>query len=204
MDSARDHLKRWGFPIRISPDQRSFATPRSFSQRTTSFIASRRQGIHQTPLSRLILLRFRPGAPWRHAGRRPVRGPTPVTRTLLLPAGTERRPLGRARTGRQDFVTPSSRCHTAPRARARPAPGPWGPARAVLVVFRQAPRSGASPPGSRPAGSGGGGRDRTDDLLLAKQALSRLSYAPVVPAFWWAREDLNLRPHAYQARALTN
>ena len=21
---------------------------------------------------------------------------------------------------------------------------------------------------------------------------------------WWAREDLNLRPHAYQARALTN
>ena len=26
--------------------------------------------------------------------------------------------------------------------------------------------------------AGGGGRDRTDDLLLAKQALSRLSYAP--------------------------
>jgi hypothetical protein len=23
-------------------------------------------------------------------------------------------------------------------------------------------------------------------------------------ATWWAREDLNLRPHAYQARALTN
>jgi hypothetical protein len=22
--------------------------------------------------------------------------------------------------------------------------------------------------------------------------------------FWWAREDLNLRPHAYQACALTN
>jgi len=21
---------------------------------------------------------------------------------------------------------------------------------------------------------------------------------------WWAREDLNFRPHAYQARALTN
>ena len=26
---------------------------------------------------------------------------------------------------------------------------------------------------------GGGRRDRTDDLLLAKQALSQLSYAPV-------------------------
>ena len=47
---------------------------------------------------------------------------------------------------------------------------------------------------------GGGGRDRTDDPLLAKQVLSQLSYAPI----WWAREDLNLRPHAYQACALTN
>ena len=29
------------------------------------------------------------------------------------------------------------------------------------------------------ASDGGGRRDRTDDLLLAKQALSQLSYAPV-------------------------
>ena len=67
---------------------------------------------------------------------------------------------------------------------------------------------------------GGGERTRTDDLLLAKQALSQLSYTPfsgvrgqepgniLTPdaSFlnWWAREDLNLRPHAYQARALTS
>ena len=96
---------------------------------------------------------------------------------------------------------------------------------------------------------GGAGRDRTDDILLAKQALSQLSYGPKgfgeaegndddpawrpdaervrkpdrasrpmarqprrrmsPPALeaqerWWAWEDLNLRPHAYQARALTN
>jgi hypothetical protein len=67
---------------------------------------------------------------------------------------------------------------------------------------------------------GGGERIRTDDLLLAKQALSQLSYTPfsgvrgqepgniLTPhaSFlnWWAREDLNLRPHAYQARALTS
>jgi|KNS5DCM_BmetaT_FD_contig_123_33861_length_1562_multi_11_in_2_out_1_1 hypothetical protein len=62
---------------------------------------------------------------------------------------------------------------------------------------------------------GGAGRDRTDDLLLAKQALSQLSYGPVLngansgaknggPGQWWAWEDLNFRPHAYQARALTN
>jgi hypothetical protein len=69
--------------------------------------------------------------------------------------------------------------------------------------------------------TGGARRDRTDDLLLAKQALSQLSYGPrsrSLPAFnlrpgslklrssegWWAWEDLNFRPHAYQARALTN
>lgn len=67
---------------------------------------------------------------------------------------------------------------------------------------------------------GGGERIRTDDLLLAKQALSQLSYTPLpevrpqrsnpisdlclLVSGWWAREDLNLRPHAYQARALTS
>ena len=66
--------------------------------------------------------------------------------------------------------------------------------------------------------SGGARRDRTDDLLLAKQALSQLSYGPVrnqrspshhgdrlpISENWWAWEDLNFRPHAYQARALTS
>ena len=49
---------------------------------------------------------------------------------------------------------------------------------------------------------GGGKRDRTDDPLLAKQVLYQLSYAPSM-LFWWVWEDLNLRPHAYQACALT-
>jgi hypothetical protein len=67
------------------------------------------------------------------------------------------------------------------------------------------------------ARSGGARRDRTDDLLLAKQALSQLSYGPqeAKPAGhhhtpspsrrsgWWARVELNYRPHAYQACALT-
>jgi hypothetical protein len=69
---------------------------------------------------------------------------------------------------------------------------------------------------------GGARRDRTDDLKLAKLALSQLSYGPEgartgksgdqeikAPGpsqrmWWWAWEDLNFRPHAYQARALTN
>jgi len=61
----------------------------------------------------------------------------------------------------------------------------------------------------------GGGRDRTDDPLLAKQVLSQLSYTPKTritrqttraktATAWWAREDSNLRPHAYQACALTS
>ena len=54
MYSGGDDPKGPGFPIRISTDQSSFAAPHGFSQRTTSFIASRCQGIHQTPLRRLI------------------------------------------------------------------------------------------------------------------------------------------------------
>ncbi len=80
---------------------------------------------------------------------------------------------------------------------------------------------------------GGAERDRTADPLLAKQVLSQLSYSPnqlnrlaasrqvrlifqrsgkpnshpstrIRKSKWWARVDLNYRPHAYQACALTN
>ena len=61
---------------------------------------------------------------------------------------------------------------------------------------------------------GGAGRDRTDDLMLAKHALYRLSYGPVLgyattlaapsaPRRWWAWDDSNVRPHPYQGCALT-
>ena len=43
-----------GFPIRKSMDQRVLSPPHGLSQSATSFIASYRQGIHQTPFSRLI------------------------------------------------------------------------------------------------------------------------------------------------------
>ena len=48
---------------------------------------------------------------------------------------------------------------------------------------------------------GGARRDRTADLLLAKQVLSQLSYGPLE---WWVWVDLNHRPHPYQGCALTN
>ena len=45
-----------GCPIRKFTDQSLFAAPRNLSQRTTSFIASQCQGIHQMLLVRLITL----------------------------------------------------------------------------------------------------------------------------------------------------
>src|SRR4029079_9422854 len=49
-------LSKVGFPIRTSAEQSSCAAPRGFTQRSTSFIASQRQGIHRTPLRHLIAL----------------------------------------------------------------------------------------------------------------------------------------------------
>ena len=60
---------------------------------------------------------------------------------------------------------------------------------------------------SRRENIGGADRDRTDDLRLAKPALSQLSYSPTTTVQrdrWWAWVDLNHRPPAYQADALTN
>ena len=47
--------QRLGFPIRTSPDRSLLATPRSFSQLITSFIAYLRQGIHTHALSSLTI-----------------------------------------------------------------------------------------------------------------------------------------------------
>ena len=54
--SLEQQRSKVGFPIRKFPDQSLFAAPRNLSQRTTSFIASQRQGIHQIPLRHLIAL----------------------------------------------------------------------------------------------------------------------------------------------------
>ena len=47
----------------------------------------------------------------------------------------------------------------------------WPRTRAVIITQRQDPRPLIGV-------DGGASRDRTDDLLLAKQALSQLSYGP--------------------------
>ncbi len=68
---------------------------------------------------------------------------------------------------------------------------------------------------SGPKDRGGGEGTRTPDPLLAKQVLCQLSYTPTTAegassqcrstqSAWWAWEDLNFRPHAYQACALAS
>ena len=80
-----------GCPIRISPDQSSFAAPRRFSQRITSFIACACQGIHQMPLTFLI-------SPIAHARSCPVARAFGSRRTLGCAGAPHqrRRPVGLA------------------------------------------------------------------------------------------------------------
>jgi hypothetical protein len=65
-----------GCPIRTSEDHRALAPPLGFSQRATSFIASRYQGIHQMPFS--CCARAQPRA--RASGSSSPQGGSPKTR----------------------------------------------------------------------------------------------------------------------------
>ncbi len=58
MYSVKDDPKGPGSPIRTSSDQSLFTAPRGFSQRTTSFIASQRQGIPRMLFWHLICLEY--------------------------------------------------------------------------------------------------------------------------------------------------
>ena len=228
-------LAEVGCPIRRPMDQSSFAAPHGFSQRTTSFIASQRQGIHRMPLSHLITLiidaharvsprrrqhRERPlsrvpsgtGAvstqpSFRafhrkslddHGRRTPRRSPSQGTRTVqtnLLFTMTDR--TGDPHPGtanlllQRTFVSARStpiRCsaagasrdvHPTPNRNAKSRTGSQ-PRRAQNLEEVQA--RATQEPGwrnqSREAVIGGARRDRTDDLMLAKHALSQLSYGP--------------------------
>ena len=172
MDSVGDDPKGPGFPIRKSADQRALAPPRGLSQRATSFIASQCQGIHQMPLLRLIRSRSQgPEIVSRETGTETARNPKPRS----LPCSP-----------------PSLRRHTQhfffagrPNLKAAAAPGlaPRDP-RGSRPAGRPHHLSTMSKNGSRkprigtPSPAGGADRDRTGNLLLAKQALSQLSYGP--------------------------
>jgi hypothetical protein len=230
MNSDKDTRCRVGCPIRTSRDHRSLASPPGFSQRATSFIASQCQGIHQMPFLALDPRRKPKGQPVAFRRTKPPR-------TGAKPCFPRQRDAAPAQAGAHAIKRPHMK--TLLRIGAQPwlrraypprshdklsfHPSNNTPARVApdgvlnLLQTPASPNAGWCP-------AGGGERIRTDDLLLAKQALSQLSYTPVPENSnqksvirisdhcllitdlwqWWAREDLNLRPHAYQARALTS
>ena len=214
---------RVGFPIRKSADQRSLASPRSLSQRATSFIASWRQGIHRTLLSRSI-----------HTTNARTQDQTPqckssayqtnrlsFTHSLLFTTPTH--PHSSRHTCIVSPVTNQSdslikqQCHL-----DQP---PQGHHQATNLSCSGTPSSkeehSAPQPtrlnsletvGIEPTAPCLQSRCSTTELRPQKTRTSQpfdMAERPLIfpechPQSWWAKEDLNLRPHAYQACALTN
>ena len=169
-----------GFPIRRSTDQRLFAPSRSLSQRTTSFLASYRQGIHQMPLGHLIALIS--NAHYRSGNFAAPRREAPSIPNARLKGSIVERP---------EFI----RIDPAPKPLARPQPFHTGQpcGQPMLSGDAEISASQAYPlftMSRKPllfraelclfahGRNGGARRDRTDDLMLAKHALSQLSYGP--------------------------
>jgi hypothetical protein len=97
-----------GFPIRRFLDQSSFAAPQDLSQRTTSFIASQRQGIHQMLLRHLItlMINVRPAK----AGHDLKKDLLPdFSSNIFLLAKHIRRSWLRARAGSRELGCPACR-----------------------------------------------------------------------------------------------
>ena len=201
MNSVDDTAEAVGCPIRKSTDHGLLAAPHGLSQRAASFIASQCQGIHQMPFRRLISTNE-----CATRRRKPTRNYPPARTASGKDAShdpTDALPLPEECPVGSSSVTYSLHMSKIPYPLASGYLCSLSRISRCQVTERH-PRSlsDLSPP------PGGGGRDRTDDLMLAKHALSQLSYAPCEGKRsgeqWWAREDLNFRPHAYQARALTN
>ena len=168
-----------GFPIRKSSDQSLFAAPRSLSQRTTSFIASQRQGIHRMPLRHLITLMIDA----RHPARRQMQTTLNQKDHCGRPSRVDLLP-NMPHVTRHSRADPTSRgdrkrrtCSLFTMSQIASHPGnSHGQARTSYPGH-----STDTEPSPPEDGDGGARRDRTDDLMLAKHALSQLSYGPTEP-----------------------
>jgi hypothetical protein len=188
--SAGSSPRGGGCPIRRSPDQRLLAASRGLSQRATSFIASRRQGIHQMPFVHSRTHHPAPAARpegQKRGGQRAKGGPRRFRR---IPISAVRHPTSAAPTSGRDgqhthAERPGCRHPERPRSPARhhtmsdhrsPARTPTRPDAPDLP-----PRSLATAacgrragfPRGRPQGVrlGGPGPIRTADLTLIRGAL---------------------------------
>ena len=186
-----------GFPIRRSTDQRVFAPPRSLSQRITSFIACACQGIHQLPLRHLIVL-IADAHPdqkvqtingtKRPASRDRFGGAVRLTHHRPGIERPRRQTAGTSGVRTNLLFTMSCRTGGALSRAANPFVANDLPASRHLLQGRWWSRTGSN---------------RRHPACKAGALPAELR--PLIPREeWWAWEDLNLRPHAYQARALTN
>jgi hypothetical protein len=159
-----------GFPIRTSPDLRLLASPRGFSQLATSFFAFLRQGIHTHALSSLTIkltlsseltvflirlaLAFHIVSAWKATLQLVVARQiySIVNELSLNRAQRQQTPVRSNINSCQRFAF--SYQLTSPDSRD------------VSCYLK--------------VETGGAGRDRTGDLLNANQALSQLSYSPIL------------------------
>lgn len=167
MYSVQDTAEAVGCPIRKSTDQSLLAAPHGLSQRAASFIASQCQGIHQMPFIRLfytVECATRRRKPTRDKHR-----PARIRQRCIVYDPTD----SFFRCRKISPVGSSSVTHSLHMSKI-----PYPPQRISAFSLTDISLPGHQrslfvilPPG-------GGGRDRTDDLMLAKHALSQLSYAP--------------------------
>ena len=203
-------------------DQSLFAAPHGLSQRTTSFIASQRQGIHQIPLRHLIALII--GA---HPGRARKALPARHRRSGTVGDGAIKtyasEPVRDGRRSRLPIVMPrvpgahSGTSHDAPR-RTPKARGGVDPsvrsARQAAPVVRPQSRSAGHIHSSRcrttrPVSTGRCASRRGRWRILVCGRGGRSEAVPIRPSRlapppkrWWSKTGSNRRPHACKARAL--
>ena len=172
-----------GFPIRRSLDQSSFAAPQGISQRTTSFIASQRQGIHQMLLRHLIALMIHVRLPFQeHERSAPSAGSRRSERPVF--GSLRRRLLAKTHPAQQPKRPSLARRDRSQQTECAPLHDVKHPQAATRHTHEFTnptpdPRAHKGPPIPRRSPDGGARRDRTDDLMLAKHALYQLSYGPI-------------------------
>ena len=183
-----------GFPIRKSADQSLFAAPRGFSQRTTSFIASQRQGIHRMPLRHLITLivdaRRAFGAQTDRQEKRPVvLRDLPDRRRLSPRIASDNRDMLLAAAGgiRTNLLFTMSRSAANPIGNA----ANWFSLRTLdIVASHCAPRAYEWWSARPPAGSARG-RTKAQSVWRHQERSE-----------WWSQTGSNRRPPACKAGAL--
>src|SRR5215212_3956173 len=195
--AMHSHYKRSkvGFPIRRSSDHSSFAAPRGLSQRTTSFIASQRQGIHRMLLRHLIALMIdvRPVPDGKGEPSKPV--------TSAEVTG-DQKDLSSDLWDPKTFACLTHRPSTALRRR-------WfvGSLRLTECVTSSRCQTPASLPrklaNSSKTLDPEGSADGIGHRLPARTLLERTGSAIGCPRErWWSQTGSNRRPHACKARAL--